>query len=247
MMPGMFRAFVTSFAFLTRLPVRLGTVSDQELGRSVAFFPFVGLTLGFVLTGLGYGLTGMVPTTLAAVLVVALLAAMTGGLHLDGVADLFDGLGGGRGDRDRTLSIMRDSRIGAHGAVALVLVLAAKIAAVATLLDGRDFLSVIAFPVIARWAVTVQIVLFRYVRPDGLGRAFSGQARARELVVATVTMAVVACVLGPAIIKEAGAGLATSLLIALWMTARIGGLTGDIYGATIEITETLVLFVAAAR
>lgn len=243
----MIRALITAFAFLTRLPVWAGVVSDRDLGRAVGFFPLVGLVLGLVVTGLGYWLAGTLPSVLGAALLVSLLAALTGALHLDGVADLFDGLAGGRGDRERILAIMRDSRIGAQGAVALILVLVAKTAAVSLLLDGRDFLSLLAFPAIARFAVVPQIVLFRYTRPEGLGRAFNGEARVVELIMATVTMVAVAFALGPSIAKQAGAALGVSVLLAFWLRSRLGGLTGDVYGATIEIAETVALFVAAVH
>jgi adenosylcobinamide-GDP ribazoletransferase len=243
----MIRALGTAFAFLTRIPVFSGFISDRDLGRSVGFFPVVGLVLGLVMTGVAYCLSGTLPATLIAVLLVALLAALTGGLHLDGLSDLFDGMGGGRGDRDRILEIMHDSRIGAQGAGALVLVLVAKVTAVATLLDARDFVGLLAFPAIARWAVTFQIVMFPYARREGLGRAFNGEARITELIIATVTMAAVAAALGSAAAKQAGVALGVSLLIGIWLRKRLAGLTGDIYGATIEITEVVALFVAAAH
>ena len=116
---------------------------------------------------------------LIAVLLAALLAALTGGLHLDGVADVFDALGGGRGDRARMLEIMRDSRIGAHGAAALTLLLIAKVAALAQVAERRDLLALLAFPTIARWLAALLVVFFPYVRAEGLGRAFNGEARAR--------------------------------------------------------------------
>src|SRR5437016_1160273 len=133
------RPVLTAFAFLTRLPVGGGPLRDADLGRSIAFFPLVGLVLGLVLTGLA--------------------SLLTGGLHLDGVADVFDALGGGRGDRQRMLEIMRDSRIGAHGAAALFLLLLAKTFAVATALEHRDLLALMVFPMLGRWAVTPTIVL----------------------------------------------------------------------------------------
>jgi adenosylcobinamide-GDP ribazoletransferase len=139
---------------------------------------------------------------------------------------------------------MRDSRIGAQGAVALVLVLVAKIAAVAALLGTQNFLGLLTFPVIARWAVTPQIVWFPYTRPEGLGRAFNGHSRWVEVLVATLTVAALAVALGPAVARPAAFALAASLLMGLWLHHRLGGLTGDVYGATIEITETVALIVA---
>lgn len=243
----MTRALVAAFAFLTRLPVWVGPLDDRDLGRSVGFFPLVGLVLGLVTSGLSYALTGFLPSLLSGVAVVATLAAVTGGLHLDGLADLFDGLAGGRGDRQRTLAIMRDSHIGAQGAVAVVLLLIGKVAAVSTLLEVRDYLGLLAFPVVARWAVTLQIVCFPYAREEGLGRAFNGEAGPRELIIASATMLAVSVALGFPTARAAGAAFAVSLLLGFWLRARLGGLTGDVYGATVELAETVALYTATLR
>ena len=141
-----------AFRFLTRLPGK-GDLRDADLGRSCAWFPVPGAVMGGLVL-VGARLAGThVPPALGAVLVVAALAWMTGGLHLDGVADVFDGLGGGHGDRERILRIMRDSRIGALGATALALVLAAKAAAIAELLGRGALWPLLVAPVVARFAV----------------------------------------------------------------------------------------------
>lgn len=238
------RPLMTAFAFLTRLPIRAGTISDRDLGRSVGFFPVVGLVLGLAAAALAFAAAHVFPATMVAVLMVAGLAAITGGLHLDGLSDLFDGLAGGRGNRERTLAIMRDSRIGAQGAVAVFLLLAAKIAAAATLIEARDFMALAALPVISRFAVGPSIVLFPYTRTEGLGRAFNGEAGIPQLVVAGATTVLVAFALGPSLLKPALAAVAVSLLLAVVLKARLGGLTGDIYGATIEVAEVTAAFVA---
>jgi len=240
------RPLVAAFAFLTRLPVWSGPLRDEDLGRSLTFFPLVGLVLGLGLTGLASLLVGVVAPTLLAVVLVAFLAALTGGLHLDGVADVFDGLGGGRGDRQRTLDIMRDSRIGAHGAVALVLVLLAKVFAIAELLARRDLIGLLAFPAIARWAVTPAIVFHPYARPEGTGRAFHGAARPREVAGATALLAVALGALGPRLFVPAAGALAAASLLALWLRRRLGGLTGDGYGAVIELAEVVTLSLVSA-
>src|SRR3954451_21862996 len=170
------KPLVAAFAFLTRLPVWRGPLRDVDLGRSVSFFPLVGLVLGFGLTGLAAALAGHLAPGICAVLLAALLAGLTGGLHLDGFADVFDALGGGRGDRVRMLEIMRDSRIGAHGAAALILLLIAKVAALAQVIERHDLLALLAFPMIGRWLAALLVVLFPYVRAEGLGRAFNGEA-----------------------------------------------------------------------
>jgi adenosylcobinamide-GDP ribazoletransferase len=240
------RAVAAAFAFLTRLPVGAGPLREGDLGRSVAFFPLVGLVLGLALTGLGFGLQGVLAPPLVALLGVALLAIVTGGLHLDGVADLFDAVGGGRGDRARMLEIMRDSRVGAHGAAALVLVLLGKVLALAQVLERRELAAVLLFPVVGRWAVVPDIVLLPYARPEGLGRAFNGQAGARELVIASALLAAMIAALGPRFaVPAAAAGLA-AMLFGLWLRWRLGGLTGDAYGAAVELGELTFLFVTAA-
>jgi adenosylcobinamide-GDP ribazoletransferase len=124
------------------------------------------------------------------------------------------------------------------------LLLAAKIAAMTTLIEARDFMAVAAIPVIGRFAVGPSIVLFPYARAEGLGRAFNGQAGIAELVVAGATTVVIAIALGPALLKPALAALVVALLLAVTLRARLGGLTGDIYGATVEIAEVTAAFIA---
>jgi adenosylcobinamide-GDP ribazoletransferase len=240
------RPLVAAFAFLTRVPVSSGPLLETDLGRSVAFFPVVGLVLGLVLAGLAALLGGALPSTVLAVLLIAALAGLTGGLHIDGLADTFDALGGGRGDRQRMLDLMRDSRIGAHGAAALVLGLLLKVFALAAVLQRRDLTLVLLFPAIGRWAVTPWIVLHPYARAEGLGRAFNGEARAREVAIATVIVAAAVLLLGPRLIAPALGALAAAALFALWLRRRLGGLTGDVYGATIELAEATALVLAGA-
>jgi len=172
---------------------------------------------------------------------------MTGGLHLDGVADVFDGLGGGHGDRERTLRIMRDSRIGAHGATALVLVLAVKAAALSDLLARGSLWPLVVAPVVARFAVVPLLVLFPYAREEGLGRAFRGTAGRREIAIAAVLAAAAVAPFAPAALVPALAALAAAAAVALSVNRRLGGLTGDVYGAAIEIAEAALLAAATLR
>jgi adenosylcobinamide-GDP ribazoletransferase len=240
------RPVIAAFAFLTRLPVASGPLLEADLGRSVAFFPLVGLVLGLVLAGVAALLGGALPGPVLAVVLIAVLAGLTGGLHVDGLADTFDALGGGRGDRQRMLDLMRDSRIGAHGAAALVLVLLLKVFALAALLQRRELAAVLLFPAMGRWAVAPSIVLHPYARSEGLGRAFNGAARPREVAIATAILAAAVLVLGPWLAMPALGALAAAALFALWLRRRLGGLTGDVYGATIELAEATALVLAGA-
>lgn len=234
-----------AFTFLTRLPVPRVAADPSAAGRSLVFFPLVGLTLGVGLGALAWLLHGLAPS-LIAVLLVAALAAVTGGLHLDGLADVFDALGGGHGDRQRTLAIMRDSRIGAHGAVALLLVLTAKILALSVIVQREQTWALLLFPAVARWTVVPLIVALPYVREAGLGRMFKQHASATRLAWATAFIALLLICAGGRGLLPSGVALATALTFAGWMRARLGGMTGDGYGAAIELAEAAFL-IAATR
>jgi adenosylcobinamide-GDP ribazoletransferase len=178
---------------------------------------------------------------LASLLLVAAWAVATGALHLDGLADTVDGLSGGRGDRERSLAIMRDSRIGAHGATALVLALALKWAALEQVLalgPGPFWVA----PVVARFVCTLLLARFRYARPQGLGSAFAARVGWREVGLGSLALAPLAYVLGVSLLGPALWGMAVAFGLALWARARLGGLTGDVHGAAVELCEIGVLF-----
>jgi adenosylcobinamide-GDP ribazoletransferase len=235
---------LAAFSFLTRLPVPAVPTRDEQLGRSVAFYPLVGLALGLAAGGLTSVLAASTAPLVAATLGAGALAALTGGLHLDGLADLFDGLGGGRGDRARILAIMRDGRIGAHGATALVLVLIAKVAAMAELAARGSFVPLVLFPCLGRWAVTPLVAFLPYARPEGIGRAFVGHAGVREVGIATATAFLAVGLSGGTLAVPGLAAAVTAGLFGVAIARKLGGLTGDVYGAAIELAE--VAFLVAA-
>jgi adenosylcobinamide-GDP ribazoletransferase len=241
------KAVVAAFAFLTRLPVWRGPLRDQDLGRAVGFFPLVGLVLGLALTGVAAALGHLATPWIVGALVAAALAGLTGGLHLDGFADVFDGLAGGRGDRARTLEIMRDSRIGAQGAAALALLLIAKVAALAEVAQRRDLLVLLAFPTVSRWLVALLVVWFPYARAEGLGRAFNGEARPVQAAIASGIAVVLLIVLGASFLLPALVTAAVVVAFAFWLHRRLGGLTGDVYGASIELGEVVMLVLCTLR
>lgn len=234
-----------AFRFLTRLPAGEGPLPGADLGRSCAWFPLAGAALGLAVAGGAHLAAGHVPPLLGGALAAAALAWLSGGLHLDGLADLFDGLSGGHGDRTRTLAIMRDARIGAHGAAALVVVLLAKAAALAELVVRDDFWVLLAAPAVARFLAVPLVVGFPYARPEGLGKAFHGTAGAREVAVAAVLAAAAVAPGAPATLAPAAAAGAAAYGVALVARRRLGGLTGDVYGAAIELAELAFLSVAA--
>lgn len=241
------RRFALATAFLTRLPVRVDAGEERDIGRSVAFFPLVGVLLGAALAALALLLDGRVPASMLAVLAAALLAAVTGGLHLDGVADTFDAVGAPGADRTRLLEILRDSRIGAHGAAALLFVVLLKVSALHAVLAGGHATAVLlAFPAVARFGAVLVIVLFPYARTRGLGVAFHAHARGADVAIAGAIAATAAVAAGGGAILAAVAAVAFVLLFVRRVAVRLGGVTGDVCGAAIELVETafLVLLVA---
>ncbi len=240
-LPG--RGLRVAFGFLTRWPVAVGAVGDAELASALPFFPLVGFAVGGI--GVLVALAGG-HSLLAAVAVVALQALATGGLHLDGVADLFDALGGGRGERERTLAILRDSHIGAHGAAALLLLLLAKTFAIQPLLDRPAVL--LAAPLVARWAAVGLVVLFPAARRDGLGHGFRQAAGRVHFVLATAMAIGLLVALGiaalPGVAIATAVAFASALAIGLGMHRRLGGLTGDVDGAAVEVAELAYLVVS---
>lgn len=240
----MLQSLAIAFGFLTRLPVKNGPVDDADLGRSLAWFPIVGVTLGLALVGTDQLLRGYLSVDLVAVALVVLLAVLTGGLHLDGLADVFDALGGGRGDRERMLTIMKDSRIGAHGAAALCLLLIAKVVIISEVLRHESRWQLLAFPVLARWAVIPLVIVFPYARGEGLGKSFNGHGHPVHFAVASFLTAALVAWAGPQALVPGASALAVALGIGCWLKRRLGGLTGDVYGAVIELSEIMFLVVA---
>jgi adenosylcobinamide-GDP ribazoletransferase len=175
------------------------------------------------------------------VLLVALLAVVTGALHLDGVIDAFDGLFAGK-TPERRLEIMRDPRAGSYGVVAVVLVLGLKIAALASLPPAVRPLGLVLAPCLGRWGIVLATGAFAYARPVGMGRDFKESIRWRHVVLAGGIALVASAVLaGPLGVLTWTVGSLAVLLAGQWIAARLGGLSGDIYGAICETVETGVL------
>jgi adenosylcobinamide-GDP ribazoletransferase len=207
-----------------------------RLGGAVAYFPLVGLVLGAAAAGLDRLLGLVLPGPAAAVCVLAFLAIATGGLHLDGLADTADGLFA-HGDRTRRLAAMRDSRSGAFGVAAVVLVVLLQFSSLSAIgLDDRAVALVLA-ATLSRWAMSLAVWAFRAARSDGLGAAFSRDARTSDIAFATVAMGLaVGALAGPvqAAVAVAVAGIVPVSVAAL-AQARLGGPTGDVYGAIGEL------------
>jgi adenosylcobinamide-GDP ribazoletransferase len=236
---------LVAFRYLTILPLPRSR-APGDLGRAAGWFPVVGLVLGACLALASLGVDRLVPPGVGAILLVALWAALTGGLHLDGLADTCDGLGGGW-SRERALSIMRDARSGPYGVTAIVLVLGLKAAALGSLPEGLAWRALLLAPVLGRAGPLLLARLCPPARPDGAGHAFSAGARWPTLIVGGfVALLVSVATLGAwGTLVFGGSGL-LAWGLAGHLRRRLGGFTGDTLGALVEATEAGVLTFAVS-
>lgn len=236
------RAFLTAISVLTILPLnRNRAVSEQDLARSVVYFPLVGLFIGFLLMAVTLWLSPILsPGPLAAVLLVMSML-LTGGLHLDGLADLCDGLAAG-GDRERILSVMKDSHVGAFGVMGLVIVLLLKYSLFHEVIRQGWLRSFLIMGVLSRWAMVLAAFSGRYAREEGTARPFIGQIRWPWFIGSTAITVGSAWMIfkGPGLLALSSVFLFV-LLFLYYLKLKIGGLTGDALGALNEVIEVLVL------
>ncbi len=230
------KRLIIAFGFLTRLPMPRVDVEAEDFAAAIRCYPVVGLAIGLIVAAAGWLGTLVDPWTGACAALLAWIA-VTGALHLDGLADLADGLGAAHGDRTRLLAVMADPHIGSFGVVAIVGQVLAKL----VLLHAAGMgWTLILVPCAARMGPLVWARLLPPLRPGGLGAAVAGAVRTRDLlgwglVLALAAVAVPALVALPLL----------TLGVAAWLRRTLGGVTGDAHGAGIEIVETGLLVALA--
>jgi adenosylcobinamide-GDP ribazoletransferase len=239
---------VAAACFLTRLPLaRFASGETGLLARSMRAFPVVGIIValaGWAVFAIAAALG--LPATIAALRAVAATVLVTGALHEDGLADTADGLGGGA-DRARKLAVMRDSRTGAYGVLAIVFSLALRAAALAALTTPRVGAALVAAHVVSRAALPVIMRWLAPAREDGLG-ASAGQpddAAIGWCLVIGIVVALLCLGVAWGLVALAVAAVAVAALAAL-ARRQIGGYTGDVLGAAQQIGEIAMLLTAAA-
>ena len=243
------RAILVAAAFLTRTPIPI-VATAGDVARAVRWFPLIGAVLGvaaLLAVRMLHDALGLTPL-LSAALVVAAGAWITGAIHLDGLADFTDGIAGGTSPEDAR-RIMREPAVGACGAAAVALLVVTKVAAVAALIERPDALAfIVAAPALSRCgAVGLGFGLPYAAVHGGLGRVMTDHRTWSTPAVAAVVTVIVAVGMLQARALLAGtlAVIATAAIGRLaWR--RVGGVTGDVFGAVIEVTETLVLIGGAA-
>jgi adenosylcobinamide-GDP ribazoletransferase len=235
---------MAAFQFLTILPVKRSFTAVQ-LGRSSVYFPLIGLAIGLILAGFHY-VFRVFPAPVANLLLIVLLAILSGGIHLDGVADTMDGIAGHRTPAQR-LQIMRDSRIGGFGAIGLIFVLMIQYVSLNGIPNPPDRLVVfglILAPVVSRWTMVNAIFAYPYARPEGLGKVYKDAVTRQHFSLVTLVTAAVSVLLFgiSGLIIMAGTWAIVNLL-ALYLKHQLTGLTGDTYGAVNEVATASVFLI----
>ncbi len=239
--------FITAVRFLTVFPVPgKGMDGPDAVGRAAVWFPLVGLALGFVLAGVDRLLSVPFPPLLSSLLVLTVWKLLTGGIHLDGLADCLDGLGAR--DSAQRLAIMRDSRIGAFGALGLILLLLLALGALAELSPPTRRATLRLAPLVGRYAPLLLARTFRPASPDsGYGGPFMRAVSGIAVLGGGVLVAVGAgLVLGLRGEIAAATGLGAALVGGWIFSRRLYGLTGDGLGAAVELAELGVLLSVVA-
>ncbi len=253
------KGFKLALSFLTVLPVRLeGHPQLGDLGRAGFWFPWIGLLLGVILLGGKILLDRLFPALLSAGIIVALWATLSGGLHLDGLADCCDALLA-PASPERRLEILRDPRLGSFGGIGLAVHLLLKTLSLAAFpyplapfsLPNSTPLSnflvpLLLAPTLGRW-ILLPLGRLPMARPGGLGAAFALGLSRRSIILSAALPLILAILAGPRGFLAITLALLGAASVSLCARSRLGGLTGDVLGLSVEVTELLVLLTFVAK
>ncbi len=240
------RTLRIAFNLLTTIP--LPASKDWQAGdsgRAAGWYAFVGLCLGGIVAALVSLLGLYFPQTVSAAISLAVWVALTGGLHLDGLADCFDGMFHASSP-ERRLQIMKDPHVGSFGVVGLILVLLVKFSLLASLSPGRAVGAILLSASLARWCVTLAGTQ-PLARPDGMGADFATGLKKSSLFLGALIPAALGIWLGIAGGLAIGLGLLATFLVLRIAKKNLGGVTGDVFGMIIELVEVSVLLAFGSR
>lgn len=236
-------SFLLALQFLTIIPAKIRNINEKKISTSMIYFPLIGLLLGLILVGVNCLLSflNFEPFFINIILVV-LLIAITGGIHLDGLADTTDALLS-RKSKEEMLKIMRDSHIGVMGVLSLVCIVLLKISFLSSISISLKTISLVLMCVLSRWSLVFAMILFPYARQEGKAKNFVQGINFKIFILAT--MIALVCV----IVTSKFKGLFIFAIIAMstyiigkFISKKIGGITGDTLGATNELIEIITLF-----
>jgi len=233
--------FLAALQFLTIIPSPRREVKPEDLARSTGYFPVIGLIIGLILVGLSCLFGLFLPSAVTNVLLVVSLVVLSGALHLDGLVDTCDGIGGHKSVEARW-RVMDDSRAGAFGIIGVCCLLLIKYVLLNSIPADWLMMALVLMPVLSRWSMVYAIFTYPYAKPSGLGRVFKQRAGWQGLFQATLVA------LAVAVLAARLAGLAIMVgvwiivtIMATYLKGKFSGLTGDTYGAINEVAEVSVL------
>ncbi|MCG2714078.1 MAG: adenosylcobinamide-GDP ribazoletransferase [Candidatus Omnitrophica bacterium] len=236
------RSFLIALQFLTIFPVKFKSeIKNEEFGLSLLYFPFVGLAIGFILSSNAI-LFSFLPILVKGTLILTVSVIITGGIHLDGFADTCDGFYGNK-PKEKILEIMRDSHIGAMGAIGLILLLLLKFSIIINLQNVILWKALVEMAVFSRWSQVLACGITHSARQEGKAKYFIEYSSKKILIMGGVFTVVLFLLM--ARLKGVFLFMLPFLCVLLfiqYIKRRIGGMTGDTIGAISEIAEVSVLF-----
>lgn len=238
------KRIVLMLQFLTTIPIKANLdVTEDDYGKGLVFAPFAGLVIGSFLAGLWYAVSFVFPPLVCAIIVIAGYIVITGGIHLDGLGDTFDGLFSNR-SKERILEIMRDSRVGTNAVLAVFIVLIMNFSLISSLDSLNALPALFLMPVAGRVGSLIGAGISNYARSgDGLGKSFIDYCGIREILLGLpLYFAIFFIVAGVTGLFLALVPITAALAVTRFFTAKISGATGDILGAVCEINQTVFLF-----
>lgn len=241
------KKIIYALRFMTVIPIPWKEKEDMaEVARSIAFFPLVGLIIGLSNLAVYFLCELAFSPFLSAVIVLVWWIFITGGLHLDGLADTADGVWGGT-TAERRLEIMKDSRTGVFGVLALICFILLKTGALHELFgfySDLKYRALVTAPIVGRWISVFTIYVFDSAREDGLGAFFKSHMEKKEFIIGLLLALIFAFLAGGlGGLAALAAATVLSVVFSIFFTGKLGGLTGDIYGALCEGSELLTLLV----
>ena len=235
-----------ALSFLTIIPVRIKSADESDVAASMAWFPLVGLAMGIAFAIEDRALAFLIGHALRSAIIVLSMAVLSGAIHLDGLADTSDALGAGS-DRTRALEILRDSRIGTFGAIALFFALALKVLALASLYGDPRLFTLVLAPTLGRWALVAVSYKMDYLRAEGAGSSMLGRGSERNLTVAsTIAMLAMIAFFSRRIIITYALTVISTVVMRAFYRRWLQGITGDLIGACGEIVEVLAMITIAS-
>ena len=234
---------IIAFQFLTILPLKVKSFRQELLAESTIYFPLVGLTLGIGLAGLEYSLSPFLPIDITAIIQVAFLALITSGLHIDGFADTFDGLGCVKSQKEK-LKVMKDSRIGTMGAISVIFLVLLKYNSMAFIEQSIKIYALLIFPMVSRWTMVLAILYSSQMKHTGMGSKFQKQIKEKHFILSSI----LPCLIVVFLFGVSGLAVLITICIFTYTIYRLlvksfGKITGDHFGFINETIEVLTLMI----